>query len=513
MRRRRLLASLSSLAGATALAGCSGRLAEESGGTTRTATTSRKTTKAAATTDPDSAETTDDPETTAADGDSEWPPRASVVELETGDRTLALNPTSYRSDDGASVSVAFAATATPDRPAQVRATLTNENDYDNTFRLNETPPFAEVNDARLRDRRGLTYRSNWYLVPTENHELVNEEPNYRRGPAGYWRLADRTVAPQLPPTVRLAPGETVEGEYVLLGQAEGEGRPTGSYEFRGYDDSSVTITAWTTSAPGPETESRFEGASPPALSEGMEAGTRWYHDAGPETPVYLEPSAERGRLPERIDFTLRNRADEPVTGNPYHWVLYKLHDGEWFHVAPWGWPAPMSSVPPGDTEDWTLYAFGSEAVDVDDGNTVGFLGGGRYAFEVGMSRGKHSHAALFELTGPSVAVEPTPGVESSRDGDTVTVNAPDPEHEWRPATLTVTRAANADDRLVAEQVMQRRFSALRDALALFESGVETVVVKTTRNAASRVVGYDRKRRRFRFDGQAYEATMTVASEE
>jgi hypothetical protein len=507
MRRRALLASL----GVATLSGCSGLLAER-GDTTQT--TERDTTTTTTEVTETTTETTETDDEGGDGEEREWPPSASIVDLQTGPRTLALAPLQYRSNDGAEVTVEFAATATADRPATVRATLTNANDYENTFRLNETPPFNEVPSARLRDRSDLTYESTWYLVPTANHDLVEDDPDFGRGPEGYWRLVGNP-GPEPPRTVRLNPDETVEGEYVLLGHAEGSGRPTGSYEFRGYDDTDLTITAWETGAPGPKDASRFEGASPPSLSPESDdsGGTKWYHDAGPETPVYLEPSTERARTPAKIDFTFRNFAREPAKGNPYHWVLYKFHDGEWFHVAPWGWPAPMGSVRPGGTEDWTLYAFGEDGVRVEGGSTVGFLGGGRYAFEVGMSLGKNSHAATFELVGEASTVEPMPGAESSRDGATVTVDAPDPDRDQRSGALRLTRTDAADERLISEQVMQRRFRALRNGLPFFESGVEEVVVETTENAAQRVTGYDADVRRFRFDGRAYEARYEAGPDE
>lgn len=513
MRRRALLALL----GMAAVPGCSGFLAERGDETTVPATAGRttrpdeepETTEHTRTTDEATETTEESTETTQNEDDFQWPNGASVVDLRTGPRTLALAPRQYHSGDEARVNVEFSATATPNHPATVRAKLTNTADYANTFRLDETPPFGDVAVARIRDRRDLTYQSNWYLFPTANHDLVEKNPFHERGPEGYWRL-DQNPSQELPRTVRLKPGEVIEGEYVLLGHADGEGRPTGRYEFRGHDDNSLRITAWETESPGPEDDSRFEGASLPRLPG--ESGTRWYHDAGPGTAVYLEPSTERGRLPERIDFTLYNYAREPITGNPYDWTLYKLVGGEWFHLAPWAIPLPMGSVPSGGTEEWTLYAFGGEGVRVESGQSVGFLGGGRYAFEVGMSGGDHSNAALFELVGLPVSVEPMAETTASRSGATVTVDVPDPDYEQEPGTLTLTRAESADERLVAEQVMRRRFRALRNGLPFFEPGVETVVVKTTENAAQDITGYDATSRSFRFDGQAYEASRETDEE-
>lgn len=457
-------------------------------------------------------EPTTDETTTTDEGSAGFPPGADVVDLDTGPRTLALAPTHYRSDDGAAVTVEFAGTATADRPATVRATLTNASDYANTFRLDETPPFAEVADARLRDRRELGYESTWYLVPTADHDLVDDSPDYERGPAGYWRLVGNP-APHLPRTHRLDAGESVAGEWLLLGHGEGSGRPTGRYEFRGHGDASLVVTAWETGAPGPSEQSRFAGATPPSLSDdaGEDAtAPHWFHDATAETQVYLEPSAERARTPAKIEFTFHNYGREAATGNPYDWTLYKLVDGEWFRLAPWAIPAPMGSVPPGGTEEWTLLAFSDEGVAVEGATVLDYLGGGRYAFEVGMSGDDRNHAALFELIGPDAEVEPMTGAESARDGATVTVDAPDPDHDQRPATLTLTRADGADQRLVAEQVMRRRLRALRNGLPFFgrdgERGrIERVVVETTENAAQQVVGYDSTTRQFRFDRQAYEA--------
>lgn len=506
MRRRALLTAL----GTVGLSGCAGMLADR-GETTETTPPATRTAEGPETTasGEENTETATDKTTRNDEEDSSgFPPTASVVDLRTGPRTLSLAPLHYRSDDGAKVTAEFADTATEHYPATVRATLTNANDYANTFRLEETPPFGEVTDARLRDRRDLTYESSWYLVPTATHDLVDRSPDYTLGPEGYWRLLGNP-APKLPRTTLLDPGETITGEYVLLGHSEGSGRPTGTYEFTGYGDTSLSITAWETSAPGPAEPSRFAGASPPVLSDGEDekssAGPHWYHDAGAETVVYLEPSAELVRTPARLDFTLYNYTRNSVEGNPYHWVLYKFVDGEWFHLAPWGWPSPLGSVPPGGTEDWTLYAFDGKGVQAEGGTSVGFLGGGRYAFEVGMSQDDRSHAALFELVGADITVEPMPGTESSREGATVKVETPNPDHDPRPGVLTLTRADAAERRLIAEQVMRNQFRALRNGLPFFESGVEEVVVTTTENAAQRGTGYDSQVQTFQFEGQAYEA--------
>ncbi|MFB6176373.1 MAG: hypothetical protein ABEI99_04385, partial [Halobaculum sp.] len=218
MRRRALLTSLT--AGLTGFAGCSERL----GGATTP--TDRETIPPSATpgTPRDGTGTPTDDETQTEWGLGE----VSLVALDTADRTYVIDPVEYRTSDGGTVRLRFTATATADHPARVEATL--------TFRLESTPPFGRlVSDSPhpmgdSDDER--TYRSSLVFAPTAAHELVEDPPEVERASDGFWRLAN-VRAPSFPERVRLGPGESVRGEYALVGRSGGvgRGRPPGVYEF------------------------------------------------------------------------------------------------------------------------------------------------------------------------------------------------------------------------------------------------------------------------------------------
>lgn len=499
MRRRAFLAALT--AGTAAVAGCGSRIETP--------------TLTPAPVDGDPTTPTGDEPTDTPDGNGDpGLGTASIVDLETTSRTYALAPLRYHSDDGAEISVEFVSTATTDHPARVRATLRNANPFENTFGLEWTPPFGRLASEvphRIGERFGdeeHTYRAALVFAPTANHDLVDDPPAVERADDGRWRLAGE-VDQWLPERVRLGPDETVEGEYAVVGRAEsadtGKGRPTGVYEFSRPDERPLRITVWNTEHPGPEGESRFAGGSVPTLSDEHE--TAWYHEADGTTPSYVRPSTERADLPAAVEFTFVNRAREGTGCG--HWNLYKLVDGTWFHLGPYVQTADCRVVRPGGWKTWTLHAYPGEALDAPDVATFGYLGGGRYAAVAGYGHATARSAALVELVGDPVSVVPTEDATAERSGGAVTVTTrrwEDGEHST-PATLAVTRADRADSRLIREQVMRRRFRALRNALAFFESGVEEVVVRTDERTAERAVGYGEDRSRFQVDGRAYEARV------
>jgi hypothetical protein len=161
--------------------------------------------------------------------------------------------------------------------------------------------------------------------------------------------------------------------------------------------------------------------------------------------------------------------------------------------------------------DWALGLFDGHTLDCEGAYSVGHLGGGPYAFEVGIGREDVTHAALIDVEAPAVDIEPTDGLEVTRDGGTVDVAWPRRDDEVPRATLTLTRNAEADARLIPEQVMQQRNAALRNTLAFATPEVDRVVLVTDRNTVSRGVrtrGYEDGSFRFEFDGVAYEATAT-----
>ncbi len=439
----------------------------------------------------------------------------TVVDLRTVRRTLAL-PTPWYAADDAEVRVWFAGTATADHPATIRATLTNRMQGPNTIALRDLPPFGDPYSAPPDAGIDRPYRDALAFAPTERTDLAEAIPGVERTAEGYWRLPE--TGTWLPETLELGSGETVAGEFVLVRHPEARGYPTGCYEWRS-GETRFTVAAWDTGAPGPDETSRFAGESVPSLPDA--SSVAWFHEAGGTTPAFLEPSAERVEAPARVGFTLYNHSGDEMGGNRHDWRLFKLVDGEWFHVVPWAIPVPYTTLPPGGTEEWTIRAFSGRAAPCDDGIDVGYLGGGRYAFRVALSResdgesdddGEGVHAALFDLDAPAIEVTPTDDVRAARDGERVVVTSPrhraEGEHR-RPATLTLTRTdADADERLVPEQVMRRRLRGLRNALAGVEAGVETVVLRTDERTAERAVDYDADSRTVEFEGDTYRVTVS-----
>lgn len=202
-----------------------------------------------------------------------------------------------------------------------------------------------------------------------------------------------------------------------------------------------------------------------------------------------------------------------------HWNFYKLVDDQWFHIAPYAHTADCRSLLPGHTKSWTLNAYHGEALPRigygRNGANYGFLGGGRYAVVVGYGAETDQSAALVELVGDAVSIVPTEGVTSSRSGSTVTVTSPRYEDDADPpsATLTLTRAEDADHEQIPEQVMRRRYRGLRNTFAFMTDDVETVVLRTDERVAQQVVGYEHDTRRFRLLGHGdYEVSMALEAE-
>lgn len=507
MDRRRFLAALA--AGTTTVAGCSSSASEQ----TPTITPADV---------PGTAETETPPET-PEDGEDDPPfgrSLATVVDFETIERTYALAPASYRSSDAATVELEFVETATADHPARVRGRLRNAASWSNTFRLDQTPPFGShgfTGGVQGPDRE-LTYRSNLVFAPTEANEVAERVPEVERAADGTWRLAGDIGGQWNPETLRLDADESVRGEWYLVGRAEGveEGRLTGQYEFR-TGDIDLTATVWKTNHPGPDGNSRFAGRDVPPLPNSENVG--WYHEADPGTPAYLDPSAERAVLPSALTVTLRNYTHDALTGNS--WTLYKLDDGDWYTIGPWMHTAVLRAIPPGGRQEYELHAFGGEPVPCDGGLSVGYLGGGVYAFEsmYGRESGHGSFAALVELSGPPVAVTPSENATAERDGSTVRVEWPH-RQELPRATLTVERTDSTGgedvERLLGEQVMRRRERGLRNTLGFLGDGVDKVVLRTDRNTvsdAANASGYERATRQFLFDGDRFEATARFDGKE
>jgi len=552
MRRRALLATLA--AGTAGLAGCS--LADGDGsapGVGRT-TTGRTTTDDRTTTDetgPSPVLTASEPttaETTARPTDEPPVPEepARVVELETGPRTVALAPTRFETADGAVVALWFDRTATDEHPARLRGWLWNGNAFENTFRIDRIPAVGRTSSLRAADPERA---SRLHFAPTENNVLAESVPNVHRyaenvpddDPFGdsYWTVTG--VDTWTVERRRMAPGAHVDLEYHLVGDPGTASRATGTYEFgsvyeHGRHERTVRATLWDTTSPGPERESRFAGRSPPAFDgqwfiwRNDDSTVRWYHDADRTTEAFVRPSPERVELDGLVEVEMVNNSHEAVgTG---HWDFLKLVDGRWFHVAPERHTADIRSIPPGGRKRWPLRAFNARAVRYGredcgcSGLTWGHLGGGTYAVVTGYGPGPDTSAALVELVGDPVEVVPTNDAAAERDGDVVTVTTDryGVEDDYSPdAALVLTRAEAADGRVIAEQIMvvddpvpgAGRVSApargLRNALAFLAEDVARVVVRANERVVRRAVG-DATTRRFRFRGQAYEASRGTPGE-
>lgn len=430
---------------------------------------------------------------------------ADVIELETGPRTLALPRLQYDRDCGVRVLVRAESTATSDSPAVFRAGLFNQRSEERTVRLQGLFPFVSTPLA-IRDGDPDHYR---YLVPTEETTLATTEPSYERDPEGYWRI-DGSVRDWLPETIDLGPKESVGALFYLLGEPREGGFPTGQYRFGATGDPDRSFTVWHDDEPGPSPDSRFERGQFPGLTYRLADETVWYHDAAPETPRYVEPSAEREVLPAGVTFELVNNSAEGLSGGGGTWDLHKYVDGEWFPLASRFRTLEARILPPGGRYEWTFLAFNGPIPDGIDEPAHGHLGGGIYGFRPTYTLGsEETYGAAFELVGDPIEVVPTDGLETERDGDVVEVTDTSVPESPRDL-LIVERIGAADesatDRVISEQLMSGREPGLRNALPFFEPGVETVELRTTGVALGQNIS-ETDPRRFEYDGRAYEATL------
>ncbi|MEZ3116072.1 hypothetical protein RYH80_09115 [Halobaculum sp. MBLA0147] len=534
MRRRALLAAV-----AAGLAGCGGRTAPGDLPTTPTDDTQTPTETPATDATPATQAATDggrgDPET--------WVGDTRAVAFETGPRTVALAAPGVRLDS-LRLRAGFARTATAEGPAVLRATLGNPNDWTETLRLTEIPLFEPVQSVRRSAEAGGP--ATLYLAPTAAHDLADAATPAERDPRGYWR-ATETPDP-LPETTELGPGETLYGEYHLLGHADRTGFATGAYQFD--HDSGLTLHVWNTETPGPTAESRFAGISPPPLpgsdGSGGSDGTTWYHNADGDTSTFLRPSAEQVATPGAVSFEVVNHTTERLPGNYHDWSVHKLVDGRWHLLDPWVIPMPLTPLGPGETHRYDLRVFHGAYDDAtadgrhgSDELVVPYLGGGRYAFDATFGDGV---AALFDVDAPPLSVSPPSEAVSSTDGDRVEIR----DGDWRDADGTVpasnyrvtVRAErltgatetggdgtptgdgtpdgdDADDTgvgvagngrlvVIAEQLYRERYRALRGVLSGFGDGVSTVLFRTADGGLGDAVpAFDESPRRVVFDGDAY----------
>lgn len=212
-----------------------------------------------------------------------------------------------------------------------------------------------------------------------------------------------------------------------------------------------------------------------------------------EAPIYLHRSPAESDLPADVTFALENGSGEGFQFGPYHTVVWKIVDGEWYHVAPQVWEDLAAVIDPGDVYDWS-FALTEEdpvAAGISGRSRVDGLGGGEYVFTIDgwlpttAGSRRFGFAAFFDLHGDPVALTPTPDAYATRDGETVYVTTDRlKEGERTRAEFVVERlspeeARSVDDEpFIAEQLLRpRRYATgnlLRNGLAHSEDGVEVV---------------------------------------
>ncbi|WP_049900101.1 hypothetical protein [Halococcus agarilyticus] len=240
-----------------------------------------------------------------------------------------------------------------------------------------------------------------------------------------------------------------------------------------------------------------------------------YDVAPDDAPMVMEPSRSSLDLPGEMAFTLHNGTDGVLQTNFYSARLHKRVGGEWYLVAPQGWPEPLTPLPAGESQTWTVSMSNDpeeSKPNVDEARlAVGGLGGGRYAFGIdGNFRGgtyerSTAFAATIEIRGDPVKLTTTDAVEDvSVEGDVLTASwtGGNAEGEYaREATYVLERADKTPDvHLITEQVLQGRLigqKPLRDALALATNRDVPEVRLTGQTASSppfgvdyRVIGYE-----------------------
>lgn len=510
MQRRRFLASVTG--GSALIAGCLSLSSGDDPGTNgpqANDTDDRSPTDTA----PDGSDST--PGTGSQEGqESFWRDRdelpefeePTVVSFETAPVT-AVGTGRFRTDDGIRGEFDFETGATPDSPATLRVVLANTRPWEQTLRADRLLVLDDPALGYDDDHEAV------YLAPTADHPIAEREPGYERDSEGRWRLqgvGDRWF----PETVTFPPEKGFAAEYRLLGHHERDEPPIrpGRYDLT-WRDARLTIVAWPTDSPGPDGSSAFDGARPPALPGADEMA--WYHDATPGTGTFLRLDAETVEPPATIDLAFVNHSDRSAGGNPYYWRVYKLVGGEWLPIAPWMWNQPYLSLGPGSREPQQLALFHGPGIECREKRVVDYLGGGTYAYESAYSVDEETHAAMFEVDAPPVAVDPEDAAEITDEGDRIVVELPGHTDARRPATATVTRAdgSRPEETLLPEQLPRRPMRVYRNSLPLFEAGVDTVQVETDRGTALGPLGYEETTERIvEYRGETYRVTAEITED-
>ncbi len=479
------------------------------------------------------------------------PPRRMVL----ANRPLGGVPSGFQLVAG------FLGTATRQSPARLWIGVQNATDADRVVEFGPTPPLSTYRgDPGDPVGTSTDPPPHLVLVPgTESlypvSEVVPDRPT-----DGCWAVTG-TPAGRAPPAepgaTLLEPGEAIAGEYLVLSATPDGCLPERErYQFGDGSGVGLLVSVWSPRTAAPAS-SRFDRSVPSLPGEDR---TRWFHEATPDTTVYLEPSAERVELPAaRVEFSLRNFSATTLSINPAEWVLYKFHGGEFKRVGPWAFSLPLTFVGPGDehaielgiekrpgdlsgsSADDAEERSGASADDSDERsgasavNRMAGIGPGLYAVQhgtsgvdpgtdgplvVGLESGSETverpqavYAALLRVVGDALELTPTRDVErTKREGDRLTVYV-DVGAERDPDTLVVRRVGPGTDpeaELITEQVFQA--PALRNALAYLRADPDrsTVHVHTSEYAVRtplRRFGPDdgTDRLRFRFDGEPFVA--------
>lgn len=429
--------------------------------------------------------------------------KASVVNLRTGPRTLALSPVEYRRDD-LEVDLEFESSATITQPATLEARLTNRGSTPVQVDTATLPPFYSGLSLISPASESRPEAPSDRLLAPVGGALGGGSPDIERGPEGYWRASTRP--PTLSGVREFEPGQRRRGRFFLLGAPGSVGFPKGRY---GSATGPFSLAVWDTGSPGPREPSRFDGVSVPDLPN--TDGTSWFHEADRQTGIFLQPHVERAAVPTAFRFTLVNHAIDPLGGNPDEWKLYKLVDGAWYRIAPWTIDLSAGPIPPGGEFDYVVAASHGPRPPCDCGATggaVGYLGGGTYALEAGYSRVRTSetYAALFELTARDRSVEPTGDATLDREASRTVVTRPEWGDGTGPADAAMTVTSGSDSsarRIIAEQVYRPPFQALRDVLP-YRDELPVILRADARVVGSFLGGTER--RSFRYDGETYVAT-------
>ena len=459
--------------------------------------------------DPSENTTDDSPPNAAVDGP--WQPFDSLPNLpdsppfasfETAPLTVATPTRGVSTNDRFRLAVRSIDGATADAPARIEAVISNRQPFEQTIRSRRLLLLDSPTTVTSDDQETV------YLAPAENHPLAEQVPEYTQDEHGRWRLT--ATGDDWYPDQITAPGNSgFIASYYLLGQPDEGERPVepGRYQTSWRGDP-FTVAVWPTDQPGPAERSALVGTDVPPLHADRQI--EWFHEATEQTEAYLQPGRESVSLPAAIDATFINRSTEPAGGNPHYWRLHKLVDDEWYPVEPWGWTQPYHSIPPGGNDHTRLALFNDNPIDGLNARTVGYIGGGRYAYEIAYSVGEQTHAFCFDVDASDITIAAPADAVFIEGGAQQVIELPDYSSARRPTTVTIERwdVAPPEDRIIPEQLPRETFVVYRTALSQFTDGVEEVAVKTSRSRAPRTDS-DETSTQFEYEGETYEVKLTV----